>query len=266
MQDFSSVFRVLDVGTMWQLAVLVVLAWVSIGFVQRALLWLGNQLSGRRRLSVLMLVPFVRLAIIVITLVLAVPLVIEPTLQNMWAILGSVGLAIGFALKDYASSLIAGIVGIGERNYRTGDWVRVGDVYGEVRHVGMRTLEVVTPDDDRVLIPHSLLWTQPVYNANNGDARLQCCAEFYLRADQDGHKAAALLEDVALTSPLLYAKSSVAVVVSEKPWGTQFRLKAYPMDARQQFQFTTDLTLRGKAALLQAGFDFASASALPAGH
>ena len=39
----------------------------------------------------------------------------------------------------------------------------------------------------------------------------------------------------------------------EKPWGTHYRLKAYPIDGREQFNFITDLTVRGKAAL--AGLD-----------
>jgi hypothetical protein len=48
----------------------------------------------------------------------------------------------------------------------------------------------------------------------------------------------------------------------EKPWGTHYRLKAYPVEPRDQFQFITDLTVRGKAALLALGAAFAT-SALP---
>jgi small conductance mechanosensitive channel len=39
------------------------------------------------------------------------------------------------------------------------------------------------------------------------------------------------------------------VVVAEKPWGTHYRVKAYPVDGRQEFQFISDLTVRRKAAL-----------------
>jgi len=55
----------------------------------------------------------------------------------------------------------------------------------------------------------------------------------------------------------------VAVMVSEKPWGTHYRLKAYPIDLRQQFHFVTDLTLRGKAVLIRLGVEFATIPAVP---
>jgi hypothetical protein len=48
------------------------------------------------------------------------PLVIRPTAENILLILGSAGIAIGFAFKDYVSSLIAGVVIIYDRPYRTG--------------------------------------------------------------------------------------------------------------------------------------------------
>jgi small-conductance mechanosensitive channel len=191
-----------------------------------------------------------------------VPLVIEPSLQNMVALLGAASLAMGFALKDFASSLIAGVVAVGEMPYRNGDWIEVNGVYGEVGHVGMRTVQVVTPDDTVVSIPHARLWNDPIFNANDGSPRLQCVANFYLHPDHDAAQARQVLQDVALTSPYLHFDDPIAVIVQEKPWGTQYRLKAYPVDARQQFRFVTDLTVRGKAALSGLGVNFVIAPAL----
>lgn len=257
--EIGKIFKNIDQATLWELAFIIVAASLLIMTVQRAVPWLANRLSGRKRMYLLVIVPFIRLFIIMGAFFMAVPLIIEPSLQNMVALLGSVGLAVGFALKDYASSLIAGIVAIGELNYRNGDWVRLGDIYGEVRHVGMRTVEIVTPDDDRVLVPHNLLWNKPVINSNNGDARLQCAADFYLDPQHDASMVREILEDVAITSPYLYFFSPVAVIVKEKPWGTHYRLKAYPIDSAQQFRFISDLTVRGKAALLDLGVTFATA-------
>lgn len=49
--------------------------------------------------------------------------------------------------KDYVSSLLAGIVTPCEMPYRLGDWITVEGVDGEVKSIGMRALEIVTPDD-----------------------------------------------------------------------------------------------------------------------
>ena len=66
---------------------------------------------------------------------------------------------------------------------------------------------------------------------------------------------ASLLE-VAWTSIYLQFDKPVTVVIREQPWGTHYRLKAYPVDTRDQFSFITDLTIRGKAALTELGVEF----------
>jgi len=48
--------------------------------------------------------------------------------------------------------------------------------------------------------------------------------------------------------------------VHEKPWGTHYRLKAYVKESREQFEFITDLTIRGKEALRAVGIRFAQAT------
>lgn len=251
-------FQRFDSSTLWELALIVAAAMLLMAVVRRVSPWLAGRLSGRQRLLVLAITPYFRLLIVISAFVMATPLVIEPSFQNMVAILGSVGLALGFALKDYASSLIAGVVAIGEFNYRNGDWIQLGDVYGEVRHIGMRTVEIVTPDDNRVLIPHNVLWNQPVFNANNGDSRMQCIADFYLQPEHDGRQVRKVLYDVTMTSPYLYFGRPVAVVANETPYGTRYRIRAYPVDAVQQFRFVTDLTVRGKSALTSLGISYPS--------
>ncbi len=259
----SQIFKKIDSAAIVELVAVIALAGLLIIAVQRVLPWIGNRLQGKKRLNLLATVPLIRLVIILGTLAMVMPLLIKPSIQNMVALLGTVGLALGFALKDYASSLIAGIVAIGERNYRNGDWVQVGNIYGEVRHVGMRTIEVVTPDDNRVLIPHALLWNQSVSNANNGEARLQCVADFYLHPRHDSTKVQQVLEDVVLTSPYLYFDEPIGVAVKEEPWGTHYRLRAYPVDSSQQFRFISDLTVRGKAVLTGLGAELTVTPAVP---
>jgi len=256
-RNLADVLRNLNAELLLDLGSVVAIAAALILIVQKTLPWLANRLHGRRRHWLLAMVPLLRLVIIVGAFLWTVPMIIEPSLQNMVAVLGSVGLALGFALKDYASSLAAGIVAVGETPYRNGDWVEIDGVYGEVIHVGMRSLQLVTPDDNLVTIPHQKLWTDPISNANNGSPQLQCPTDFYLRPEHDGARVRAALHDVALTSPYVAFDQPIVVVAQEQPWGTRYRLRAYPIDARQQFRFATDLTVRGKAELLRLGVPFA---------
>lgn len=107
-----------------------------------------------------------------------------------------------------------------------------------------------------VAIPHQKIWTESVFNANNGGPHLQCVTDFYLHPRHDAAQVRQVLQDVALTSPYLQLEKPVAVIVGKKPWGTHYRVRAYPVDPRHQFRFTTDLTVRGKAALTRLNVDF----------
>jgi small-conductance mechanosensitive channel len=249
----TTVFQDLDGGALLELALILAGAVALIAATQLLLPWLANRLHGKRRHLLLALVPLLRLVIVIGAFLLGVPRVIEPSLQNMVAVLGSLGLALGFALKDYASSLVAGVVAVGEAPYRNGDWVEIDGHYGEVVQVGMRVVKLVTADDNLIAIPHAKLWDTPIVNANNGSPQLQCAADFYLAPAHDGAAVRALLHDIALTSPYLHLDRPVAVVAEEQPWATRYRLKAYPIDARQQFRFVTDLSLRAKAELQRRG-------------
>lgn len=251
--ELTDLFNSLDQAAMLKLALIVFGTLALIIISQRALPWLANRLHGGLRHFLLASVPLIRLLLVVAALVLTVPMIIEPSLRNMVTILGAVGLAIGFALKDYASSLIAGVVSAFEQPYRPGDWVEIDGHYGEVVNVGMRTVALVTVDDDYITVPHLKLWSSAVRNANNGTPTLQCNASFYVHPMHDMAGAREALENVAMTSPYLCFDEPVVVAIEEETWGTKYTLRAYPVDPRQQFRFVTDLTVRGREALGRDG-------------
>lgn len=252
-QKYARLFNDIDSQALMTLGLVLLATIVLIIVSQRGLNWLGNRMHGQVRFRVFALVPMTRLLILITALAIIVPIIIEPSLRNMVTLLGALGLAIGFAMKDYVSSLIAGVVSAVELPYRPGDWIQIEDTYGEVKHVGLRTVDIQTPDDDLVYVPHLKLWDHAVYNANNGGTSLQCVASFYLHPEHEAGWVRKALRDVALTSAYLKFDQPIIVVAEEKPWGTHYRIRAYPVDPRQQFLFITDLTLRGKKVLSAAG-------------
>ena len=110
-----------------------------------------------------------------------------------------------------------------------------------------------------VTIPHSRLWSARIANATSGNRSLLCVATFYLHPEHDCEAIRTCLAAVAAASPHRKPESAVTVVARERPWGTEYRLKTYVMESRKQFAFVTDLTLRGKEALLRSGVRFAVA-------
>ena len=240
------------------LLVVILAAALTIG-IQKLFPKIAGKLGDKPRFYILALVPLLRLIIIVGTIIVVVPILVEPSFENMVAIFGALALALGFAFKDYANSLIAGIVTLYEMPYRPGDWIEVDGQYGEVRSIGTRAAEIVTPDDTVVVIPHEKLWSSLIANANDGTDNLMCVAEFNLEPHHDVGRVMSLLRDVAYTCPLTRTFRPVVIVVSNRPWGMCYRLKAYPIELKDQFRFISELTARGASALAAEGVRFVSA-------
>ncbi len=256
--QISGVFANLNEAAVIQIIIIIAAAISLIIFFRKIFSWIADKLTGRYRLYTLASVPVLRFLIIILAVVMIIPRIVEPTFENLVAVLGALGLALGFAFKDYASSLIAGVVTLYEIPYRVGDWIEIDGAYGEVKSINMRTVEIVTPGDTVVVIPHIKLWDRLIFNANDGTPNLQCSADFYLHPRHDGSRVRNALTDVALTSPFLKLENPVKVIAKEEPWGTLYRIRAYPVYPGDQFEFVSDLTIRGRATLIKLGVEFAS--------
>lgn len=248
----------------WEDALLVlgilVLAWVAAVVIRWVIRHLAEKFPARLRLFILRLLPISRLLIRIGAIVAIVPILIEPKFQNVIALVASVGVALAFAFKDYASCLVAGLVTVLENTYQPGDWIEIDGVYGEVKSIGLRAVCIVTPDDTEVSIPHLRLWSASIFNSSSGNRSLLCVADFYLHPEHDASLVRRRLTEVAQASSYRKLDTPVIVVVFEKPWGTHYRLKAYVKESREQFLFITDLTVRGKEILRSMGIRFAQAT------
>ena len=218
---------------------------------------------SHRRLLILRCAPIARLIITVAGIAIIVPLLVEPSFDDIVALVATVGLALAFALKDYVSCLVAGLVTIVENTYQPGDWIEFGGAYGEVKTIGTRAVRLVTADDTEMIIPHALLWTTRVANDSGGRHTLLTVTHFYLAADHDGAAVSRALAEVAVGSPHLQPGSAPQVSAAETPFGTHYRIKAGVAESREQFAMVTDITLRGKERLRAMGVVFAQAPFAP---
>ena len=92
------------------------------------------------------------------------------------------------------------------------------------------------------------MWTEAISNANTGALEAQVVTEFYFAHDVDISLVRKILYRVAQTSKYTALKLPIVVIMTEKPWGTMFKLKCYPLDARDEFIYQTDLITRAKNA------------------
>lgn len=256
--DLTRVFNDMSGWTFMQIALVILLCFLLYQLLRYTVPRVAEHLPARFRLLALNLIPLARLTLFAVALATIIPMIFNVTLKNFVLVLGTVGVALGFAIKDWATSAVAGIVAIFERPYRSGDWIRIGDDYGEVIDIHTRSVKLRTADDDVVTIPHSRIWSENISNANDASKTLMCIAEFLVAPDRSTAGIIDILTDVAHTSPYLDWSRPVKVIMHNEVYATRVRLKAYPFELRDQFNFTTDLTTRGRDALINADIKIVS--------
>ena len=243
--------RILTRITTWKLTqalIVVLVCYVCLKLIDRLVIWISEKIAREWRLQVKQLLPLLRTVILITTLITLMNLFLNLSRENIIAVTGAIAVALGFAFKDYASSIIAGIVGIFEGPYRVGDRIKIGEDYGEVVSYGLRSIRLKTPSDNLITIPHNKIWTESVSNANTGELEAQVVTEFYFAHEVDTELVTKILCRAAHTSRYTQLELPVVVVMEETPYGTHFKLKSYPLDAREEFIYKTDLTNRAKKA------------------
>lgn len=238
-----------------QALIIVLLCYITLKTIDRLVVWISERIARKWRLQVKQFLPFLRTIVLVTTIVTLMNLFLNLSRENIIAVTGAIAVALGFAFKDYASSIIAGIVGIFEGAYRVGDRVKIGEDYGEVVKYGLRGIRVQTPSDNLITIPHSKIWTESISSANAGELEAQVTTEFYFAHEVDTELVTKILYRAAHTSRYTQLNLPVVVVMEETPYGSHFKLKSYPLDARDEFIYKSDLTNKAKKAF--AKYDLA---------
>ena len=247
-KDTQEIISKITTDKLFQGLLILLAAYLTLKITDKLVNWLSERTAKEWRLRVKQFLPFLRMVVLTFTIAILMNMFLNLSKENILAVTGTVAVALGFAFKDYASSIIAGIVGLFESPYGVGDRIKIGDYYGEVVGYGLRSVRIQTPDDNTITIPHNKIWTDPVSNSNGGALEAQVVTSFYFAHDIKIDLVKKILYRTAQTSKYTALKLPIVVVMSEEPWGTAFKLKAYPLDARDEFIFQTDLITRAKQA------------------
>lgn len=253
----EEVLQMLDLQRLPLALTLIAIGWVVGGLGGRLLDDLGERFADQRlRLKkAKALMRFVLYGFLGV----AVPysLLASTGREAMIPLLATLGLGIGFAFKDLIASLVAGVLLLVDEPFQVGDRVSFGGYYGEVVEIGLRSVRLVTLDDNLVTIPNSRFLTDAVASGNAGALDMMVVVPFALDPGSELERAQRILEEVAATSSFVFLDKPVVTVVKEvfhqRLLAAQVSVKAYVFDTRYEKAFETDLTVRGRKALREAG-------------
>ncbi len=235
----------LDVSTVVAALFVFAVAYVVARTASYGLTWLSEQ-TVERRITVKMFVPITKFVVYVVALYYVLGPVLDLSSTQILAFSGVLGAVLGLGIKDLFANIVGGVVIVFERPYRIGDMVELGDHYGEVTDIGIRSTKLTTLDDDLVTVPNYVFFTEPVSNSNAGEPEMMVVPEFYVAPDADIDRAVSVVRDALLTSRYVYLSDEheVSVRVFDGRGYRKLRAKAYVNDVRNEGAFRTDVTRR----------------------
>ena len=205
-----------------------------------------SEKSTSYRITIKGIIPVIRILGWAFVFYLIITGIFSPPAQTVFAILASLGIAVGFAAQDIFKNIFGGIMIIFDRPFQVGDKIGLGEHYGEVIKIGLRSTRIVTPDDSTVTIPNGDLMSKSVSNSNSGEPNCQVVAELYLPIDIDTEMVRQIALEAAQVSKYVYLNKPIVVLffneVKERKSFLKMRLKAYVMDIRYEFAFKSDMT------------------------
>ena len=240
-----SILEVISVGkVIW--AIIFFVAGLYIIRLITKVLEIFAERSTSYRITIKGVIPVVRIFGWMIIIYIVIAGIFRPPVSTVIAVTASVGIAVGFAAQDILKNIFGGIMILFDRPFQVGDKIQLGEYYGEVMKIGLRSTKIVTPDDSTVTIPNGELMNKSVSNTNYGEPDCQVVAEIYLPIDIDTERVRQLATEAAQVSRYVYLNKPITVLffneIKDRRAYLKMRLKAYVIDIRYEFQFKSDMT------------------------
>lgn len=186
--------------------------------------WLGRLVSGRvgagalkkfglnaeRAFSIGRLIHYA-----VISLVMIIGLsVVGIDLSVIGVIFGVLGIGIGFGIQFLVADFFAGITLISMGLIKEGDRIRVANTYdGIIRHIRLINTELVTFENETLIIPNSQLTGGAIHNFSYKDPRVVIINEVDVSYESDLDEVIEVMKSVAERNPWLDHSQEIDVRV-----------------------------------------------------
>lgn len=238
-------FGNIDTSTIFVSFAIIIFAYI-LSRIVAFLLTKFSEMTWKYRLHLKSMISISRVLIYSLAVYYILASVFALSLNQLVILSGFIGAVIGFGLRNLFEDIAAGIVIVTEKPYQVGDRIEMGDYYGEVKDIGLRSTLMVTPDDDLVSAPNSLVFTECVASGNSGSSEMMATLDIYIENDSDIELAMKILREAIVTSRFVYIAPTrpVVILLKDHPFYVSLKAKAYVNDLRDEFVFRSDITQR----------------------
>jgi len=225
--------------------VIIALTWLFIRIIS-VLLSAWGERSTKRRITIKGFIPVIRIIVWIGSLTFILVAVFRPPMASILAFTATIGVAIGFAAQDFVKNIFGGIIIITDKPFQVGDKIQIGDHYGEVTSIGLRSTRIITADDSMVSVPNAEVMSQPVSNANSGEDNCQVVTEIFLPLSADIQKIRQSAIEAAQVSRFIFLNKPISVLFFQENIGhkvmLKVKVKAYVNDIRNEFALKSEIT------------------------
>jgi small-conductance mechanosensitive channel len=123
--------------------------------------------------------------------------------RNITIIGGALGVGIGFGLQGIVNNFVSGLILLFERPIKVGDWVQLGDQWGEIAKIGLRATVVRTFDRSEIVVPNADLVSNQVTNWTLTDRYMRVRLNVGVAYGSDVPLVMQTLREVAMDNPMV---------------------------------------------------------------
>jgi small conductance mechanosensitive channel len=173
---------------------------------------------------------------------------------SLIASLGIAGLTLGFAARDALSNLISGLLIFWDRPFVIGDLVELGESYGRVDRITLRSTRVVTPNGRMLAIPNTEIINKTVASYTNFP-HLRIDVPVSVGVNEKLDEVRTILLGLVQGEDFMDEPAPAVVVTELGDYNVTVQLQAWIRDERAHGGLRAALRERVYEALTAAGVD-----------
>jgi potassium-dependent mechanosensitive channel len=171
-------------------------------------------------------------------------------------LVAALGVGLGFGLQEIVANFVSGLIVLGERPIRLGDWVTVGETSGTVTRIRARATVITDWDNKEVLIPNKAFITERVINWTLSNQTTRLLLKIGVAYGTDPVRAQAVLAEAVRANPEVLEEPAPSIYfMGFGDSSLDFEIRAYVDATNKRLRTMHELNTAIAGALADAGIE-----------
>ena len=175
-----------------------------------------------------LLVDFSRTFLVLLGAAIIASTVWGADLGRLLAALGVGSVVLGLALQDVLGGLFSGIALLSSKPFSVGDWIRAGDMDGQVQNIDWRAVTLINFEGDSVIVPNSVIAKERFKNYSRPTPLHRESVAFDISFDDPPNKVKQVLLEAAYeTKAILKEPAPHVALISYDEFSIRYEIRYF---------------------------------------